>query len=50
MLHSTSTFNQSLQQGLDSIRSKAGWLRRDTADVEGWLTKAGYLKSGKAKS
>jgi len=30
-------YAQALSQGLDSIRSKAGWVERDAEDVEQWL-------------
>ncbi|BGP38710.1 Aminopeptidase 2 mitochondrial [Rhodotorula kratochvilovae] len=39
----TSAFGQALSQGLDSVRSKAQWLERDAADVEGWLREKKFL-------
>ncbi|QSS64262.1 aminopeptidase [Histoplasma capsulatum] len=38
-------FDRSLQQSLDSLYAKAGWLKRDRADVEDWLSKNGYMNS-----
>lgn len=40
---STKGFDRSLEQSSDSIRAKAGWLRRDREDVERWLRENGYL-------
>ena len=46
---STKGFDRALEQSSDSIRAKAGWLKRDKADVEEWLKENGYLgkESGK---
>jgi len=35
-------FDRSLEQSLDSIRSKIGWLERDRKDVESFLKEKGY--------
>ena len=40
-------FDRSLEQSLDSIRAKSGWLERDGKDVKEWLTQNGYLGKGK---
>ncbi|EEP77622.1 aminopeptidase 2 [Uncinocarpus reesii 1704] len=40
-------FDRSLEQSLDSIRAKAGWLRRDRDDVKSWLESHGYLGESK---
>lgn len=42
-IYSTSNYIQSLSQGLDAIRSNAGWLSRDGADVRQWLVEHKYL-------
>ncbi|GAA6054207.1 hypothetical protein JCM3770_001392 [Rhodotorula araucariae] len=39
----TGAYAQPLQQGLDTVRSKARWLAREKAAVRGWLAMAGYL-------
>lgn len=44
---STKGFDRALEQSSDSIKAKAGWLRRDRGDVEGWLKENGYLGNGK---
>lgn len=45
---STKGFDRALEQSSDAIRAKAGWLKRDTPDVEHWLHENGYLdKKGK---
>ncbi|KAL1959712.1 hypothetical protein VTO42DRAFT_1298 [Malbranchea cinnamomea] len=36
-------FDRALEQTLDAIRAKVAWLKRDQADVEGWLKTNGYL-------
>jgi aminopeptidase 2 len=36
-------FDRSLEQSLDSIQAKSGWLSRDRGDVEAWLKGKGYL-------
>ncbi|SCV67853.1 BQ2448_5464 [Microbotryum intermedium] len=36
-------FAYALGQGLEKIRSKAGWLSRDGEDVESWLRGEGYM-------
>lgn len=40
----TETYNVLLEQGLDSILTKARWLERDGVDVEEWLKANGYMK------
>ncbi|KAK2794815.1 Aminopeptidase 2 mitochondrial [Onygenales sp. PD_10] len=40
-------FDRSLQQSLDSIRAKAGWLQRDRQDVETWVKDNGYISAEK---
>ncbi|RMZ82863.1 hypothetical protein DV737_g1899, partial [Chaetothyriales sp. CBS 132003] len=40
-------FDRSLDQSLDSIRAKAGWLERDSKDVADWLAQNGYLEKSK---
>ncbi|EZF25689.1 hypothetical protein H112_02004 [Trichophyton rubrum D6] len=35
-------YDRSLEQSLDSIRAKAGWLSRDRGDVESWLKTNGF--------
>ena len=40
-------FDRSLEQSLDSIRAKSGWLARDSKDVVSWLGQNGYLEKGK---
>lgn len=35
--------NMRLVQGLDTLRSRARWLERDTQDVAQWLRQKGYL-------
>lgn len=35
----TSKYRQVLDQGLERMLSKAEWIERDTADLEGWLAK-----------
>ncbi|WEW59530.1 Aminopeptidase 2 mitochondrial [Emydomyces testavorans] len=40
-------FDRSLEQSLDSVRAKAGWLQRDRGDVESWLRSNGYLGDSK---
>lgn len=46
-------FERSLEQALDSIRAKMGWVERDREDVKAWLEKEGYLdgvsKAGEEK-
>ena len=32
------------QQGLDNVRTKAGWLSRDKDDVVGWLKAEKYVQ------
>ena len=32
------------QQGLDNVRTKAGWLSRDKDDVVAWLKTEKYLQ------
>jgi aminopeptidase 2 len=39
----TKGFDQSLAQSLDAVRAKGKWVERDAKDVEGWLSKGGYL-------
>ena len=39
----TSKYSMALAQGLDSIRSQARWLARDTDDVTTWLRTNGFL-------
>lgn len=36
------SFDQSLAQSLDNVRSKIAWLSRDRGDVAGWLKENGY--------
>ncbi|SGZ18185.1 BQ5605_C020g09169 [Microbotryum silenes-dioicae] len=36
-------FAYALGQGLEKIRSKAGWLKRDGEDVERWLRGEGFM-------
>lgn len=36
-------FDRALEQAMDGVRAKAGWLARDTDDVARWLTQEGYL-------
>ena len=43
---STKGFDRALEQSSDAIRAKAGWLKRDRGDVEGWLQSNGYLSKG----
>ncbi|OJD17458.1 hypothetical protein AJ78_02429 [Emergomyces pasteurianus Ep9510] len=38
-------YDRSLQQSLDGLHAKVGWLKRDRADVESWLKENGYLSS-----
>ena len=40
---STKGFEMALEQSLDSVRTKASWVRRDTEDVKAWLKENGYL-------
>lgn len=40
-------FQMALQQSLDSIRAKAGWIERDAGDVKAYLVEHGYLDKGK---
>ncbi|KAH8653591.1 aminopeptidase [Xylariales sp. PMI_506] len=40
----TKVFDMNLAQALDVIRSKDGWLARDKADIEEWLSNHGYLQ------
>ncbi|KAM5450106.1 Aminopeptidase 2 mitochondrial [Microsporum audouinii] len=35
-------YDRSLEQSLDAIRAKTGWLSRDREDVETWLKSTGY--------
>nr|AJD23199.1 aminopeptidase 2 [Onygena corvina] len=35
-------YDRSLEQSLDAIRAKTGWLSRDREDVEAWLKSNGY--------
>lgn len=44
---STKGFDRALEQSSDSIRAKAGWLKRDKGDVEQWLKENGYMGKGK---
>ncbi|KAI5290061.1 Aminopeptidase 2 mitochondrial [Ascosphaera acerosa] len=39
----TKGYDQSLAQSVDSIRSRAKWVARDSKDVEGWLRENKYL-------
>ncbi|KAI1961496.1 Aminopeptidase 2 mitochondrial [Ophidiomyces ophidiicola] len=41
----TKGFDRSLEQALDSIRAKAGWVQRDRQEVAAWLKTNGYLNS-----
>ncbi|KAK4704663.1 hypothetical protein P7C70_g1541, partial [Phenoliferia sp. Uapishka_3] len=41
----TTTFDQPLQQGIETVRAKARWLTRDQEDVEGWLRENNFLDS-----
>jgi aminopeptidase 2 len=41
--HDRTTYEQALSQGLDSVRSKAAWLKRDVKDVHDWLAANGYI-------
>ncbi|ODQ79732.1 hypothetical protein BABINDRAFT_49119 [Babjeviella inositovora NRRL Y-12698] len=41
---STKGFDQGLTQSLDSIQSKANWIKRDSASIKEWLTTNGYKK------
>ena len=43
---STKGFDRAVEQSSDAIRAKAGWLKRDRADVEAWLQDNGYLSKG----
>lgn len=36
------SFDQSLAQSLDNVRSKIAWLDRDRGDVAAWLKENGY--------
>ncbi|GAA5820392.1 hypothetical protein JCM11491_005473, partial [Sporobolomyces phaffii] len=38
-----SAYQQGLNQAIDSVRAKAKWIERDTADVESWLKENQYL-------
>lgn len=40
----TKGFDKGLAQSLETIKSKAGWIERDSKDVEKWLDDHGYLK------
>ncbi|CAM9024098.1 unnamed protein product [Wickerhamomyces anomalus] len=40
----TKGFDQGLAQSLDTIRSKSQWIKRDSEDVNAWLTEQGFLK------
>jgi aminopeptidase 2 len=40
--HSTKGFEMTLEQSVDSIRTKARWVQRDTKDVKTWLKENGY--------
>ena len=44
---STKGFDRALEQSSDSIRAKAGWLKRDRPDVEQWLQENGYITTAK---
>ncbi|GAA5858514.1 hypothetical protein JCM5353_007102 [Sporobolomyces roseus] len=39
----TSAFQQPLDQGIESVRSKARWLSRETQNVSTWLESEGFL-------
>lgn len=39
---STKGFDQGLAQSLDTIKSKASWVKRDSDDVNKWLTENGF--------
>ncbi|KAH9909190.1 peptidase family M1-domain-containing protein [Xylariomycetidae sp. FL2044] len=41
----TKTFDQSLAQSKDAIRSKISWLQRDREDVAAWVKENGYAKA-----
>ncbi|MCJ1306481.1 Aminopeptidase 2 mitochondrial [Agyrium rufum] len=44
---STKGFERALEQSLDSIRAKVGWLKRDGEDVKAWLEKEGFYEKAK---
>jgi len=46
---STKGFDRALEQSSDSVRAKAGWLKRDRSDVEQWLQANEYLGKGNGK-
>jgi aminopeptidase 2 len=37
----TKDFDQALKQGIDTVRAKIAWLKRDAKDVEDWLRESG---------
>ena len=39
----TQGYDRALEQSLDAIKAKAGWLHRDGDDVKRWLSDNGYL-------
>lgn len=39
----TKGYDQGLAQSLETIKSKAAWVSRDSADVESWLKAHGYM-------
>ena len=41
---STKGFDRAVEQSLDGVRAKAGWVGREREGVEGWLREGGYLK------
>ena len=36
-------YNKFLEQSLDEIRGKVGWVERDGDDVKEWLEEGGFL-------
>ena len=43
------TTEAQIQTVMDGVQAKAGWLKRDTEDVKGWLVENGYLGKGGEK-
>ena len=41
----TKDYQQPLLQGLDAVRARTAWLKRDADDVSGWLKENGGCKS-----
>lgn len=42
----TGDFQQPLEQGLESVRSRSMWLARETQKVQTWLEEKGFSSRG----